>query len=105
MLSRKYNLFEKLLLPVGFGLTFFGFYLIFLAEKLNTQTAWIRLSAVFSWMILLFLIIISSATENMKEELLLIQKEHSSEIKLLRDITHEQLEEIKLLRQELKIKR
>ncbi|MEM2138607.1 MAG: hypothetical protein QXM96_00455, partial [Candidatus Woesearchaeota archaeon] len=60
MFHRKFNLFEKLLLPIGLGLTFFGFYLIYLAEKLNSDYAWIRLSAVFIWIILLFLIIITS---------------------------------------------
>lgn len=105
MLTRKYNLFEKLLLPLGIGLAFFGFYLIYMAEKIDTQLSWIRLIALFIWINLLFLIVIASATENMKEELILLQKEHSSEIKLLREITTELLEEIKLLRHENKIKK
>lgn len=105
MFGRKINVFEKLLLPVGIGLTFFGFYLIILADKVNTDVAWLRLSTVFIWMMLLFIIIVSATTEDMKEELGLIQKEHVTEIKILRELTHEQLQEIKLLRQEMKIKK
>ena len=105
MLGRKINVFEKLLLPVGIGLTFFGFYLILLAGQTNTDSAWLRLTTVFSWMMLLFLVIVTATTEDMKEELGLIQREHVTEIKLLREITHEQLQEIKLMRQEIKIKR
>ena len=105
MLGRKINVFEKLLLPVGIGLTFFGFYLILLAGQTNTDSAWLRLTTVFSWMMLLFLVIVTATTEDMKEELGLIQREHVTEIKLLREITHEQLQEIKLMRQETKIKR
>ena len=105
MLGRKINVFEKLLLPVGIGLTFFGFYLILLAGQTDTDSAWLRLTTVFSWMMLLFLVIVTATTEDMKEELGLIQREHVTEIKLLREITHEQLQEIKLMRQEIKIKR
>jgi len=48
------------------------------------------------------MVIITATTENMKEELQLIQKEHVTEIKILREIAHDQLEEIKLLRKDLK---
>ncbi len=102
MLGRKINIFEKLLLPVGIGLTFLGFYLILLAENTGTQEPWFRLIAIFNWMLLLFLVIITATTEDMKEELSLIQKEHVTEIKLLREIAHDQLDEIKLLRKDIK---
>lgn len=101
MWGRKINMFEKLLLPVGVGLTFFGFYLILMADKANTLLAWFRLSTVFTWMMLLFLIIVTATTEDMKEELGLIQKEHVTEIKIMREIVHDQLQEIKLLRKDL----
>ena len=104
MFERKFNFFEKLLLPVGIGLTFFGFYMILLAEKVNTELAWVRLVTVFTWMLLLFVVIFTATSENMKEELTLIQKEHMTEIKLLRELSNEQLDEIKLLRQELRRK-
>jgi len=98
MFGRKINVFEKLLLPVGIALTFLGFYLILLAEQANNLIAWYRLGTVFSWMILLFLVILTATSEDMKEELTLVQKEHITEIKLLKEIANEQLKEIRLLR-------
>jgi hypothetical protein len=102
MVRRKINLFEKLLLPVGLGLTFFGFYLIILAQRADTLGAWMRLTTVFVWMMLLFIVIVAATTEDMKEELGMIQKEHITEIKIMKELSHNQLEEIKLLRADLK---
>jgi hypothetical protein len=102
MFGRKINIFEKILLPVGIGLTFLGFYLILLAEQTNSIVGWLRLSTLFGWMMLLFIVIVSATTEDMKEELALIQKEHVTEIKLLKEMVHEQVQELKLLRQEFK---
>ncbi len=101
MFGRKINIFEKILLPVGIALTFLGFYLILLAEQNGTLLGWMRLTTVFSWMMLLFIVIVSATTEDMKEELALIQKEHVTEIKILKEIANEQLSEIKLLRKDL----
>ncbi|MBT3465292.1 hypothetical protein HN789_00300 [archaeon] len=101
MFGRKINIFEKILLPVGIALTFLGFYLILLAEQSSSLLNWIRLATLFSWMMLLFIIIVTATTEDMKEELALIQKEHVTEIKILKEISHDQLNEIKLLRQDL----
>jgi hypothetical protein len=105
MFTRKINVFEKMLLPVGIGLTFFGFYLILLAEKVDTDIAWLRLVTVFLWMLLLFIVIMTATTEDMKEELGAIQHEHITEVKILKEIMHDQLQEIKLMRQELKVKK
>ncbi len=105
MFGRKINVFEKILLPVGVALTFFGFYLIYLAEQTNSEIGWLKLATVFIWMMMLFIIIVAATTEDMKEELTLIQREHIAEIKLLRELDHEQLQELRLLRQEMKIKR
>ncbi|MCM2325010.1 MAG: hypothetical protein NDI94_00970 [Candidatus Woesearchaeota archaeon] len=99
---RKYNFFEKLLLPVGLGLAFFGLYMILLADKSYEIMSWVKLGTIFVWMIILFIVIMVSMMENMKEELTLIQQEHITEIKLLREILHEQLDEIKLLRKDFK---
>ena len=68
-----------------------------MADKANNLLAWFRLSTVFTWMMLLFLIIVTATTEDMKEELALIQKEHVTEIKIMREIVHDQLQEITLL--------
>ena len=105
MFHRKINFFEKLLLPVGIGITFFGFYLIVLADRNNTLLSWARLSTLFAWMLLLFIIIVTAATEDMKEELAQIQREHVTEIKLMREFVHDQLEETKLLRRDFNNKK
>ena len=102
MLGRKINIFEKLLLPVGLLLTFVGFYIILLADRNNTMIGWMRLSTVFVWMILLFLVIVTATAEDMKEELALIQREHVTEIKIMKELVHDQLQEVKLLREDLK---
>jgi hypothetical protein len=102
MFGRKINFFEKLLLPVGAGLTFFGFYLILRVDAVNTTNAWLKLLTIFVWIVMLLTVIVNAATEDMKEELALIQREHITEIKLLKEIVNDQLQEIKLLRQDLK---
>jgi hypothetical protein len=102
MIGRKYNLFEKMLLPVGIGLTFLGFYLIYLADQSNSLVGWLRLLTVFVWMLLLFNVVLSALSEDMKEELSLLQREHVTEIKLLKELVHDQYQELKLIRQELK---
>ena len=105
MLGRKYNIFEKMLLPVGIGLTFLGFYLIYLADKANSIVGWLRLLTVFIWMMLLFSVVLSALSEDMKEELGLLQREHVTEIKLLKELVNEQCQELKLIRQELKTRK
>ncbi|MFH2020001.1 MAG: hypothetical protein ABIJ34_01180 [archaeon] len=102
MFGRKINFFERILLPVGIGLTFLGLYLIMLAEQTNSLLGWLRLLTVFVWMLLLFTVIMSALSEDMKEELSLLQREHVTEIKLLKELVHEQLQELKLLRSEIK---
>ena len=91
--NRKINLFEKLLLPAGMALIFIGLYLIFLAEQAGTILAWVRLGALFFWMLLLFVVIQTAISENMKEELAMLQSEHMLEIKLLRDAIKQHLEQ------------
>ena len=105
MIGRKINFFEKMLLPVGVGLTILGLYLILSANNIGTEVVWLKLCAIFLWMILLFNVVQSSITEDMKEELGLIQQEHTTEIKLLKSISNEQLHEIRLLNEFLKSKK
>ncbi|MBU0758016.1 MAG: hypothetical protein KKF44_08140 [Nanoarchaeota archaeon] len=95
---RKFNIFEKILVPIGFFVTGFGFYMLMQADAYHNDIAWLRLIAIFNWLILLLHMVSTAANEDMKEELSLIQKEHVDEIRLLRDINHDLLEEMKLLR-------
>ena len=52
--QRKTNLFERILLPVAFIVGVVGFYMIYTAKS---NGAWIELVAVFSWLILIFLMV------------------------------------------------
>ncbi|MBN1503383.1 hypothetical protein JW930_07625 [Candidatus Woesearchaeota archaeon] len=100
--TRQINLFEKILLPVGVATTVFGFYLIVRTDHYPDQLlGWARLTAIFCWMILIFAMIVAATNEDVKEELALISKEHVTEIRLLKEIVHDQLQETKLLRDQL----
>lgn len=99
--KRQSNLFEKILLPVAFIVGIAGFYMIYTAQKTG---AWIEVVAVFSWLILIFLMILAATNEDVKEEVALILKEQTEETKIIKELNHDLLAEIKLLRQELKKK-
>lgn len=80
-------MFERILLIIGLLVIVLGYALLSKAvriEGFSTQT----LIAIFLWLLLLGLIILTSVAENMKEE--------------LRTIVENQLEEVRLLRQDLK---
>lgn len=99
---RRTNFFEKVLFLIGLVIIAVGFYFI---NKLYTgegNLSWSLLQAVFLWLVLLFLIILTDSNESVKEELKEVIKEQSMEVKLLKKIAKEQLEEIKLLRVDLR---
>ncbi len=91
----KSTLFEKLLLVVGIVVGIIGFRLLNAAYMESPGLSWQALIALFMWMMLIFLIILTDSSEGIKEELAIIIKEHVEETKLLR-------EEVKLLRMDLK---
>jgi uncharacterized membrane protein YcjF (UPF0283 family) len=93
---RKSTVFEKLLLIVGIVVGIVGFKLLNAAYAQNPGLSWHALIALFLWLLLIFLIILTDSSEGIKEELAIIIKEHVAETKLLR-------EEVKLLREDLKI--
>ncbi|RMF54316.1 hypothetical protein D6745_05635 [Candidatus Woesearchaeota archaeon] len=103
MAKRKVNVFEWILLPVGFIIAALGLWLI-QRELIITgyRIGWEVFSAVFLWLILIFLIIITAVNENQKEELSVVIKEHAEETRLLKKIIQDQLEEMKMLRKEIK---
>ncbi len=100
---RKINTFEKILLPVGIAVTLFGFILLVQTEDLASAspTGWVRLTAIFCWLMLIFVMILAATNVDLKEELAQLAKEHTLEIKLLKEIVHDQLIEMKELRKEL----
>ena len=102
MFERKINLFEKILLPVGFIIIVFGFYMLVQADIAGKDIYWLRVMTIFLWMILILLLIVSAVIQDMKEELAIITKEHVHEVKMMKDLFHDHLEETKLLIKELK---
>jgi len=87
---RKPTLYEKILLIIGILVLIIGFSFI---QKVAVSTGfgYELLSLIFLWLILVTLIIILSASENMKEE--------------LKVVTQAELAEVRLMRQEMKKKR
>ena len=97
--KRKTNLFERILLPIAFLVGIVGFYMIYTAR---TEAATFQLLAVFSWLILIFLMIIAATNEDVKEELGTIIKEHIDETRIIKELNHDVLAELKLMRQDMK---
>jgi len=99
---RNSTFFEKFLMFLCFGVGVAGYYFInklFLAS--GRLLTWDMVIAIFLWLILLFTIIQSSVSEDMKEELGDILKEQIIQAKLTQEIYKEQSEEIKLLRKDI----
>lgn len=90
MAIRNPNVYEKILLVLGIVVLMMGFSFI---QKISIMIGfgWELLTLIFLWLTLVTMIIILSAAENMKEE--------------LKIVAANQLEELKLLRKELRGKR
>lgn len=102
LIERKLNAFEKLLLLTGLALGVVGFVFInALFRSDDSVMTWNMLVAVFLWLMLIFIVILCAIQENHREETGLILKKHSEETRLLRQITAELHEEIRLMRIDL----
>jgi hypothetical protein len=99
VIVRKINVFEKILLPIAFLVGIAGFIIIYNTQKTGQ---WFELIAVFSWLILIFLMIIAATNEDVKEELGIVIREQVDEIKMIKELNHDLLSEMKLLRQDMK---
>lgn len=78
------TLFEKLLLMIGIFVGILGFWLINATFLNEPSISWSFITAVFLWLLLLFIIILTDSNESIKEELSTIIKEHIEETKLLK---------------------
>jgi uncharacterized membrane protein len=96
MLDRL-NLFEKMLLVVGIAVTIIGFYYINQIYTGEGRLSWALLQAAFLWLVLLFMIILTDSNESIKEELKEVVNQQVQETRLLRDISKEQLAELKIM--------
>ena len=99
---KRITFFEKATLVTGLATIAAGFYLIQLLYSTDKKLSWLMLIAVLNWLSLLILIIIASLNADVKEELAQVIKEHTDETRLLKEITHELLDEMKLLRKEFR---
>ena len=95
---RKTTFFEKLLLIVGLAISVLGFYLINNMYLKESIVSWPLIQAAFLYLLLIFIVILTDSNESIKEELKVVIKEQADEVRYLRDITNEQLEEIRLMR-------
>jgi hypothetical protein len=91
----KATLFEKLLLIVGISIGVIGFWFINRVFYTEPIINWNFLTAVFLWMLLILMVILTDSNESIKEELSIIMKEHMEKTVLLR-------EEVKLIGDQLK---
>jgi len=92
------TVFEKLLLLTGIFIGILGFWLINRNYYSQPGLSWQFLTAVFLWLMLIFLVILTDSNESIKEELSVIMREHIEETKLLK-------EEVKALNENLSKKR
>lgn len=104
-MARRLNFFEKLLLLVGLAVTVVGFYYINKMYTGEGNISWALLQAAFLWLLLLFMIILTDSNESIKEELKEIINKQIEETRLLRNISQEQLAELKVIKMTLSQKR
>jgi len=102
---KKTTMFEKMLLVVGLAISVLGFYWINNMYMREPKVTWPLLQAAFSYLLLIFMVILTDSNESIKEELKIVIKEQAQEIRYLRNIANEQLDEIRLLRRDLTMKK
>ena len=95
---KQATFFEKLLLLVGIFIGIAGFWLINTTFLNQPGINWSFLAAIFLWLLLIFVVILTDSNESIKEELGTIIKEHIAETKLLK-------EEVILLRKSMSKKK
>ncbi len=94
---KRLNFFEKMLLVVGLAVTVIGFYYINKIYTGEGHLSWALLQAAFLWLLLLFMIILTDSNESIKEELKEVINKQVEETKILKQISKEQLAELKVL--------
>ena len=83
---RSPNVFEKILLIIGVLIVIIGYSFIHRLYVLEGYImSWSMLQTMFLWLLLAVMLIMLAVNENIKEELRLVIEEHLQEIKLLRE--------------------
>ena len=99
---RKATAFGIMLLVLGVVVLVAGFILIrntFITE--GKTLSWFMIGAIFSWLTLLILFVVSELNADVKEELSLVMREHVDQTKILKEINHALLSEIKGMREDI----
>jgi len=81
---RMPNLFEKILLVIGIIIVFICYFFVQLMIVNYGLNSFETISTIMGFIIVIILIVITSVSENSKEELKVIINQHKDEIKLLR---------------------
>jgi len=83
--KRRPNLFEKAILVVGIAMTILGFFLINKMYMKDAMMTWNLIISSFLWLITILLLIMASASQDIKEEISILIRETKQEITLLRE--------------------
>ena len=81
-MNRMPNFFEKIVLIVGVSMLIFG-YLVINRQIEANGFGFQAVQTVFLWLIVIVMLIILAANENMKEELIFMSKQQLEQTKLL----------------------
>lgn len=90
---RKSNFFEKVLLMVGLGVILLGFHFINSVYSNGLVEMWGLVQSVFLWLMLIILVVLLATEEDVKEELSIIMRQQIDQIKLIQ-------EEVKIMRED-----
>ncbi|MBU0629066.1 MAG: hypothetical protein KKC75_07800 [Nanoarchaeota archaeon] len=81
---RKPNVFEMILLVIGIALIIIGYAAIHRLVAVDGAISWAFLQTTFLWLLMILMVILTAVNENMKEELKMVIENQVEEIKLLR---------------------
>lgn len=85
IIKRKPNTFEAILLVIGIALIVLGYVVIHRMVAVERALSWNLLQATFLWILMILMIILAAVNENMKEELKIVIQNQIEEIRLLRN--------------------
>ena len=84
-LQRRPNAFETILLVIGIVLILVGYIAIHRIVLSEKALSWDMLQTTFLWLLMILMVILAAVNENMKEELRTVIENQVEEIRLLRD--------------------
>ncbi|MFT4309720.1 MAG: hypothetical protein ACMXYL_04490 [Candidatus Woesearchaeota archaeon] len=100
--KRKVTMFEVILLILGIIVLVVGFVLIRNTFITTGGTlSWFMIGAIFSWLTLLILFVVSELNADVKEELSIVMREHVDQTMMLKEINQSLLDEIKEMRKDM----